>query len=60
MYLTRDLVEAHFRKLGITEFFWFSVSRKHYKDKVNNNSIDLYLHICAYRVWFDTLTWFFS
>eukprot|EP00903_Cladosiphon_okamuranus_P006675 g6516.t1 len=24
MYLTPGLVEAHFRKLGITEFFWFS------------------------------------
>lgn len=27
MYLTPDLVEAHFRQLGITEFFWFSVSK---------------------------------
>lgn len=27
MYLTQDLVELHFRKLGVTEFFWFSVSK---------------------------------
>lgn len=28
MYLARDEVEAHYRTLGITEFFWFTVRER--------------------------------